>query len=110
MDADDNDVYNKKDKFLVSTMFVPVFVIINGIFVWKNNSANSSKSCRPISIHIEKESMALTQQIYGEILEKIERINTQSVIEYLSMGPTVSLKIDAKFVMLDGKACNHIFY
>lgn len=90
-------------------MFSPVFLKLDGEYIWINESPNSSNSCRPISILIDKENMQLTKNIHRETLEKVSSISHQTAIEFLELPIKCAVNILPKFVMIDGQAANHIF-
>lgn len=90
-------------------MLAPVFIKVNGNFLWMNSSPNSSNTCRPVSVMIEKESMALTREIYKRTLETINSIESQDAKRFLDLRGNPDVCISPKFIMIDGQACNHIF-
>lgn len=108
-DCDPNDVHHRLDNFVISVMMCPVFIRIDNEYAWINSAPNSSKSCRPLSIIIDKENPELTRKIHSETLQKIDEISSHDAVHFLGLGSDYSLSFDAKFVMLDGQAMNHIF-
>ena len=108
-----NTIDQTEDKDIFLTSFVPITVYTQPNnnpelkeIVWKNPRTSSTKYCRPIRLHFQKETTEFIKKERAYISEQIQ--NLESTIIIFENGTTVKVKHELMMTMVDGKVCNAI--